>query len=204
MTFHATAIPAGGTAPCSRRLCSTTVFGQASLSWYPVAITQSGSRADVEAPAHGVERMHAPAKPLPLVRGRACERVPEPDLRCANAGHTEGRRRRADRVGRSAAPGGSARRGAPRTLACACARTCVPGTPAYRHVGARASAIVRAACVGLIPVRALPGLCTPYTRFTSLCDFRIQPPLAGLNARRSFARVRLAWAHHRPAIPMVL
>lgn len=196
MTFHATVIPASGAAPCQRRRDSITVFGQASLPWYPVAITQSGNRADVEAPAHGVERIHSPAKPLPRVRGRARERVPELALLCANAGRTEGRRRRADRIGRSPAPGGSARRGAPRTLACACARTCVPDTPACRHVGARASA--SAARAGLIPC------CAPGTRFISLCHFRIHQPLAGVNARRPFARVRLAWAHYRPAIPMVL
>lgn len=199
MTFHATFIPAGRAAPCSRRRDSTIVFGLASLPWYPAVITQSVNRADVETPALGVERIHSPAKPLPLVRGRASERVPGPTP-CARTPDAP----KGDGAGRTALTG-LPRRTVPRAVArharsrAPVSARCSFGAPARRRTRVR-----RRGSRGPHPRSRASHHLRAMHAFHQSCDFRIQQPLTGVNARRPFARVRPVWAHYRPAIPMVL
>ncbi len=184
--------------PCIRAaLADTAFFGQASLPWYPVAITQSGIRTDVEAPAHGVERVRSPAKPLPCVRVRANTRAHELALVRVSAGRIKGRRRAPGRKARPVAPGGSARCSAPRT--CWCARACVHATHARgcTRVCWRSR---RGACLHARVRRVSCAL----RALIRLCYFCIQTPIAGVAALRPCACARPAWAYYRPAIPKVL
>lgn len=179
MTFHATFIPVSRAARRSRCRGRHRILRTASLSWYPVAITRNGNRADVDAFAHGVERIDWLAKPA---------------APCANAGRIDERRRTPTR---SAAPGGPAHCSAPRTLPCAPACACAA------HVSGRGRARWRSRRGRRFHSRVSRNR-RAMRAFISLRFFRIQESMPGVRARGSFARVKPAWAHYRPAIPTVL
>jgi hypothetical protein len=188
--------------PAARRCiravsADTAFFGQAPLPWYPVAITQSGIRTDVEAPVHGVKRVRSPAKPLPCVRVRANIRVPGFALLHAGAGRIKGRRRTPAREARKVAPGGSARCSAPHT----CVRACASAYATHARERTRARwRSRRGACLHACARRVFCAL----GALIRLRYFCIQTPIAGVAALRPVARVNPAWAHYRPAIPTVL